>query len=363
MSAYKATTSRRRALAAVAVVATALASALATAACTTTPAAPAAGAAPPAWAANLQPQLEHLARDLLVTGAVIQVHSPGHGDWTSTIGTRTFQGSDPVQVGDHIRIGSITKTWTGTVVLQLVDEGRLRLDDPVAKYRPDVPNGQNITIEQLLDMRSGLGNYTVDPELSRRIDADHDTVFQPEELIKMGLAMPVKFPPGQGYYYSNTNTVLLGRIVEQLTGNALEAEIQRRILTPLGLSAVVLPGPPRRPPCPNPAPTATSTAPGRETVNTNVLAPDKQAAARPARSRPIDETLTNPSWGWAAGAGISTADDLTRYVQALVDGTLLSPHLQKTRLASVQPTDPTNPQAAGYGLALAQFGPLLRPHR
>ena len=63
-------------------------------------------------------------------------------------------------MADHIRIGSVTKTWTGTVVLQLVDEGRIRLDDPVAKYRPDVPNGQNITIEQMLSMRSGLGNYT-----------------------------------------------------------------------------------------------------------------------------------------------------------------------------------------------------------
>jgi D-alanyl-D-alanine carboxypeptidase len=242
------------------------------------------------------------------------------------------------------------------VVLQLVDEGRLRLDDPVAKSRPDVPNGQNITIEQLLDMRSGLGNYTVDPQMSQRIDADHGTVFQPEELIKMGLAQPVKFQPGQGYYYSNTNTVLLGRIVEQLTGNSLGAEIQRRILTPLGMSQSSFPAV-TSDALPDPHADGYQYGTWTETVDTNVLSPQKQAAARAGTLRPIDETLTNPSWAWAAGAGISTADDLTRYVRALVDGTLLSPQLQKTRLDSARSTNLADPQAPGYGLALGKFGP------
>src|SRR4051812_49388213 len=88
------------------------------------------------------------------------VRAPDRGNWTTTIGTGTYRGNDPVRLDDHIRVGSNTKTWTGTVILQLVGEGRLRLADPVAMYRPDVPNGANITVEQLLNMRSGLYNYT-----------------------------------------------------------------------------------------------------------------------------------------------------------------------------------------------------------
>ena len=322
------------------------------------PAAPSAAAAPPApaYAAALQPQLEQQVRDMLVTGALVSVRSPELGDWTTTIGTRTYRGADPVQVADHVRIGSVTKTWTGTVVLQLVDEGRIRLDDPVAKYRPDVPNGQNITIEQMLSMRSGLGNYTTSLDLSRRMDTDPAAVYQPEELIKIGLAMPVEFPPGEGFYYSNTNTVLLGRIVEQLTGSSLEAEIQRRILDRLGMAQSSFPT--SSDALPEPHPQGYSYGTNVETVDTTVLSEEKQAAARAGTLAPLDVTSTNPSWAWSAGAGISTADDLATYVPALVGGGLLSPELQQQRLDSVRPIDPANPQSPGYGLALAQFGPM-----
>jgi D-alanyl-D-alanine carboxypeptidase len=310
----------------------------------------------PAYAETLQPELEQLARDLLVTGAVVQVRSPELGDWTTTYGTRTFRGTEPVQVGDHIRIGSVTKTWTGTVVLQLVDEGRLRLDDPVAKYRPDVPNGQNITIEQMLSMRSGLGNYTTSHELDRILDTAPETVFKPEDLIAMGLAMPPEFPPGEGFYYSNTNTALLGRIVEQLTGNPLETEIQRRILDRLDMAQSSFPTTSAA--LPDPHPQGYTYGTNVETNKTNVLSPEKQAAAREGTLAPLDVTNTNPSWAWSAGAGISTTDDLATYVQALVGGGLLSPTLQQTRLDSIQPIDPADPQGRGYGLALARFGPF-----
>jgi D-alanyl-D-alanine carboxypeptidase len=330
---------------------------LAATACADQPVAPP-PAAPdvPAYGATLQPELEQLAQDMLVTGAVVQVRSPELGDWTSTIGTRTFRGTDPVQVGDHVRIGSVTKTWTGTVVLQLVDEGLLRLDDPVAEYRPDVPNGQSITIEQMLSMRSGLGNYTTSHELDRILDTAPQTVFRPEDLIAMGLAMPPKFPPGEGFYYSNTNTALLGRIVEQLTGNALETEIQRRILDRLGMAESSFPTTSAA--LPDPHPQGYTYGTNVETNETNVLSPEKQAAAREGTLAPLDVTNSNPSWAWAAGAGISTAADLTTYVEALVGGGLLSPAMQKTRLDSIRPLDPADPQARGYGLALARFGPF-----
>ncbi|MHA6629736.1 serine hydrolase domain-containing protein [Pseudonocardia sichuanensis] len=344
---------RRRLLTAV----TAAGAALVVASCAAqAPAPPELAPTGPAYGARLQPELEQLARDLLVTGAVVQVRSAELGDWTTTIGTRTFRGGEPVQVGDHIRIGSVTKTWTGTVVLQLVDEGRLRLADPVSAYRPDVPNGQAITIEQLLTMRSGLGNYTTSPEINERMDADPGAAFDPEELIAIGLAEPPGFPPGEGYSYSNTNTVLLGRIVEQLTGNPLEAEIERRVLVPLGLTASSFPA---RTSSALPDPRANGYTYGTnvETAETNVLSPEKQEAARAGTLAPLDVTTSNPSWAWSAGAGISTAEDLVTYVQALVGGGLLTEGMQQARIESVRPIDPAAPEL-GYGLALARFGPF-----
>ncbi len=320
------------------------------------PPAPDPASTAPAYGARLQPELEELSRDMLVTGAVVQVRSAELGDWATTIGTRAFRGSDPVQAGDRVRIGSVTKTWTGTVVLQLVEEGRLRLDDPVAAYRPDVPNGQNITIEQMLTMRSGLGNYTTSLDVNRRMDADPGAVFDPEELIAIGLAEPPRFPPGEGYFYSNTNTVLLGRIVEQLTGSPLEAEIERRILGPLGMAASSFPA---RTSSALPEPHAKGYTYGTnvETAETNVLSPEKQEAARAGTLAPLDVTTSNPSWAWSAGAGISTAEDLVTYVQALVGGGLLGDGMQQARIESVRPIDPAAPEL-GYGLALARFGPF-----
>jgi D-alanyl-D-alanine carboxypeptidase len=110
----------------------------------------------PAYVGTLRPKLAARIHELLVPGAAVAVRSPDLGDWSTTFGTRTLGGATPVGFGDHVRIGSNTKTVTGTVILQLVQEGKLALDDPVSKYRPDVPNGQNITVTQLLNMRSGL---------------------------------------------------------------------------------------------------------------------------------------------------------------------------------------------------------------
>ena len=182
----------------------------------------------PAYAADLKPKLQQILTETLAPGAVVLVRSPELGDWAATFGTRAIGSSEPITRADHVRIGSNTKTWTGTVVLQLVDEGKLALDDAVAKYRPDVPNGRNITIEHLLTMRSGLYNYSETLELNRTLDTDPTKAWTPDELLVLAYRHPPYFPPGQGYHYSNTNTVLLGLIVEQLTGSRLERELRRR---------------------------------------------------------------------------------------------------------------------------------------
>lgn len=309
----------------------------------------------PAYVAALEPLLQQAITENTISGAVVLIRSP-QGDWTKTFGTQTWKGSEPVTVDDHVRIGSNTKTWTGTVVLQLVQEGRIALDDPVSRYRPDVPNGENITIAQMLDMRSGLGNYTVDRELNEQNDTNPSRAWTPDELIAMGLAQPVAFAPGQGFLYSNTNFVLLGAIIEQVTGQSLQQNFQTRIFDKLGLTGTSYPAADDAS-IPTPHPQGYSWATNVQTIDSLVLSPQVQAAAKAGTLDPMDVTVVNPSWAGAAGAGISTADDLATYVKALVGGGLLSPQMQQQRMDSLQPRDPADPTVE-YGYALARFGAL-----
>ena len=250
------------------------------------------GSAPsgePAYVAALQPKIDQIVRDLSITGAAVLVRSPELGDWSTTIGTRTWHGTDPVTLADHIRIGSNTKPMTGTVILQLVDEGKIGLDDPVSEYRPDVPNGDNITITQLLNMRSGLGNYTVDPTLNEQQDNNPGRAWTQEELLAMAFAQPVQFPPGEGYFYSNTNTVLLGLIIEQITGMPVAQAFQTRIFDPLGMTNSSFPDITDAS-VPEPHPTFYTYGTNVGTIDSNVLSPEVQAGALAGTLQPFDTT-------------------------------------------------------------------------
>jgi len=318
---------------------------------------PSSAAAEPAYVAALQPQIDQLIKDLAIISGGVLIRSPELGDWTTTFGTKTWHGSEPVTLDEHIRIGSNTKTWTGTVILQLVDEGKISLDDPVSKYRPDVPNGDNITISQLLSMHSGLANYTTDLDLNEQNDTNPSRAWTPEELLAKGFAMPPAFAPGERWMYSNTNTVLLGVIIEQLTGMPVAEAFKTRIFDPLGLTGTSFPDIADAS-IPDPHPQFYTFGTNVGTIDSLVLSPEIQAGAKDGTLEPFDVTDVNPSWAWTAGAGLSTTEDLADYVKALVGGGLLSPESQQARLDSVQPTDPNNPAAPKYGLALAGFGPM-----
>ena len=305
----------------------------------------------------LAPTIQSAMAANAIPGAVVLVRD-GHEAWAQAFGTRVVGEDDPVSVFDHFRVGSNTKTMVGTVVLQLVEEGRIGLDDPVSQYRPDVPNGENITIAQLLDMRSGLATYSNLEWFNAILDEDPTRVWDPEELAAIGLALPPAFPPGEGFLYSNTNTVLLGLIIEQLTGQSLTDVLAERIFGPLGLADTAFP-PPADSTLPEPHPNGYLFGTNVSTLTDAALSPEDQAAAVAGRLRPNDVSDLNPSWGWAAGAATSTAEDLATYVEALVGGGLLTPQLQRERLDSVRPIDVSNPASAEYGLALARFGPML----
>ena len=318
------------------------------------PTEPVSGSSENPWAKGLRNRLLEMAEELQAPGGVVLVRSPERGDLTMAFGTRTRGGGEPVQLGDHIRVGSNTKTWTGTVVLQLSQETPMALDDPIAKYRAGVPRGDEITIAQLLEMRSGLFNYTETVEMNRILDDDPAYAFGPEELLAMAFAHDSYFDPGERFHYSNTNTVLLGLLIEQLAGPVSE-EFRKRIFDPLGMESSLLP---ERTSSAIPAPYARGYMYGTnvETISTQVLPDDQQAAARAGTLAPYDQTDSNPSWAWTAGGGISTAWDLLRYVPALATGELLDESTHRQRMDSIQPRDPEAPEGPGYGYGLARFG-------
>ncbi len=306
---------------------------------------------------TLRMRVTSMARDMLVPAAVALVRSPA-SEMTTTYGTTALGGTSPVSLEDHVRIGSITSTWTGTVILQQIQEGKLSLDDPVSKFRPDVPDGDHITIAELLSMRSGLYNYTDTRELNETGDRNPQKVWSPDELLALAYSHPSYFPPGTGYHYSNTNTVLLGLIAEAIDAKPLSRVFQDRLFAPLGLMNTMFP-PTTSSAIPDPHPQGYMYGTNVMTMGTPAaVPPDMQAAAKAGTLQPGDQTSLNPSWAWAAGAGISTAADLATWVEALADGKLLNPDMQAKRIASLQSTNPAQPDAPQYGLGIAKYGAL-----
>ncbi|HEY2023872.1 serine hydrolase domain-containing protein [Paraburkholderia sp.] len=308
----------------------------------------------PAFATTARPQIEALLADTMTPGAVVYVQSP-HGDWLESFGTAVRGTSTPIPTNAHFRVGSVTKTWTGTVILQLVQEGKLALSDPVSKYIANVPNGENITIEELLAMRSGLYNYSTSVAFNQTLDAQPNKVWTTSELLDIAYNQPVYFPPGTDFRYSNTNTVLLGLIIERLTGMSAADAIKARLFTPFGLTDTFLP-PQDNTALSAPAPHGYRWGTNVETVDSDALPPAQQAAAKNGTLQPTDVTSVNTSWAWTAGSGISTIKELAAYAQRLVGGGYLNADLQAQRLASCQSLQPSDPMAASYCLGLARFG-------
>lgn len=317
--------------------------------------------AEPDYAATLQSQIPEVMTQNAIPGVVVKILSPGHGDWTATFGTAELGASVPMSLDDAFRIGSNTKTMTSTVILQLVEEGLLSLDDPISDFRPDVPGGEGITIAQLSEMRSGLYSYSFDPGFNATLDQDPQKAWTPDELLAIAFAHPVNFAPGAQYDYSNTNIVLLGLVIEELTGMSASDAFQERIFEPLGMSHTLLPMPSDSS-IPSPHAQGYQFGTNTDTIDSYAVPAAQLPGALDGTLLPIDQTDANPSWAWTAGGAISTPDDLAVYVKALVGGGLLDVDTQKLRLESVQPTVAGQPDGVGYGLGIAQFAPGILGH-
>lgn len=309
--------------------------------------------AEPAYVATVSASVEKTMKENVIPGAVVLISSKDQGEWTGTFGTRTWGTDEPMQAGDHFRIGSNTKTMTSTVILQLVQEGKLALDDPISKYIPGVPGGDGITIANLSEMRSGLYSYSFDPGFNNTLDQEPQKVWTPQELLDIAFSHPQNGPPGQEFDYSNTNIILLGLVIEKLTGMTASQAFQERIFTPLGLKDTSLPLDSN---LPNPHPQGYSFGSNTSTIDTYALPAALQPLALDGRLLPNNETMANPSWAWTAGGAISTVQDMKTYVEAMVDGGLLDPATQKIRMDSVEGSGAGS--TAGYGLGIAKFDKL-----
>jgi D-alanyl-D-alanine carboxypeptidase len=272
--------------------------------------------APTREAAKLQPLLLARMQQLRIPGAIVYVDDPGQGSWITALGMGNLATREPMQANNYMRVGSIAKTFTATVILQLVDQHKLGLDDPVSKYRPEVPNGAHITIRELLNMSSGLYTYDDDEGYVQTSLAEPYKVWQPQELLAIAFKHPPVFAPGKGYLYDNTNYILLGLIMQQLTHLPAEQAWQRYLFGPLGMHQTSLASPTSSA---IPDPHAQGYMYGTDFTGTGPL---------------FNVTDRNFSWAWTAGGAISTLHDLKIWVKALATGQLLSADTQQQRLSS-----------------------------
>jgi D-alanyl-D-alanine carboxypeptidase len=305
----------------------------------------------------LQRVVEATAEELLLPGAMVLLRTP-QGEFAFGYGTTELGVTTPPRADTHFRAASNTKTMTAAVIVLLVQEGKLRFDDPVSKYVQGVRNGDDITVGQLLKMRSGLYNYTAAPELAESLDNNPTKVWTPEELLAIAFKRPPLFAPGKEFDYCNTNYALLGLIVENLEGAKLAKVFQDRLFGPLGMKRTLLPASTSNA---IPEPYAHGYLYGSASYAL-VDAPypaDLQAAAKAGTLKPNDDTAQNPSYSFGAGNSISTADDLAIWMRALVGGRLFDADYRRQWLDSLEPEDSSKPggQKYGYGITQITFGP------
>src|SRR6202012_5705159 len=192
--------------------------------------------------ADVDRELKAFGGNQSVPGAVVGVWMPGAAAWVRAVGLGNLSPKEAMKLDDKFRVGSNTKTFVVTVLLQLVDEGKLSLDDSLAKFDVGVkvPNAENITVRELCQMRSGLLDAYHAPELdSMNINAH--TKITPRELVAIAVKHPPLFAPGAKWNYSNTNYLLLGLIIETLTHDTAQHQIEKRLLGPLKLKNTTFP--------------------------------------------------------------------------------------------------------------------------
>ena len=251
-----------------------------------------------AWAQPFPPDQEAAIVKIVEDGMAAQrqpglnvgIWIPGRGEFVRAFGVGDIATKTPMAVNDHIRIASITKTFVAVTTLRLVDQGKLKLDDSLATWIEGIPNGDRITIRQLLGMRSGIFDFTSDEKFLADFTADPLMAFSPEDVVAIVKRHEPDFVPGEKVSYCDTNYIFLGMIIEKVTGRPVEDVIRDEIIVPLKLAETSFPTTPAMP-----EPYARGYYAGED-----------------GKGEIRDYTATNPAVAWTAGAMISTLGDLKR---------------------------------------------------
>jgi D-alanyl-D-alanine carboxypeptidase len=283
----------------------------------------------PATAARLSAIVERTLHRQQLPGAIVGVQRADRAPWIIARGHANLQSLQPMRTDEHVRIGSVTKAFVTTLLLRLAQEGRLSLGDPIAAYVPGVPDGARITLRELADMTSGIADDFANPEFS--VEYLTGESFTPSRLVELGVSQPPLFTPGTAWSYSNTNTVLLGMVIQKVTGQSLATALKQRVFAPLGLRGTSLPSK-RSLPKPFAAGYTYQTLNGRLG----------------------DATLNTPTATWAAGGMVSTVPDLLKAAPMFGTGRpLLSAATQRQREHWVG-FPPNSPQQR-YGIGVFDF--------
>jgi CubicO group peptidase (beta-lactamase class C family) len=278
-------------------------------------------------ASSLEQRLDRLVLDYYPSaadpGAAVLVMVDGKPMLRKGYGMADLEKSVKVTPDMIFRIGSITKQFTAVVVLQLVNQGKISLDDPITKHLPDFDTrGKSITVEHLLSHTSGLPNYTATPDYAEGMARD----LKPAEIVAIVAGKPLEFDPGTRFRYSNTNYALLGMLIEKVTGRTYADNLESLIAKPLGLS---------------------DTRYGRDDFPTprHAHGYERDSSGQWAPGRPL--SMTQP---FAAGAIESTVDDLAKWTQALTDGKALDSKLLDRAWTPFKPIE--SPSDYGYGWSI-----------
>ncbi len=293
-----------------------------------------------------------------IPGAAIVVRLANGEEFQYGAGYANLETRRPVEVSDRFRIGSITKTFIATVVLQLVDEGRLNLNQNVAQLLPTVElrMSDRITVRDLLRHTSGIPNYTGDIGFLLTMFNNPDSYPSERAIIAVAERIPRRFDPSETnaegnlrWGYSNTNYILLGMIIQRVTGNTIEHEINERIAVPLGMHKTYF---------------ATSTYTSDDLVRgyMDLQTSDYAGSGIPGDGQPYyDITELHPLYAGAAGAMISSATDLVNYAEALIKGSFYRAPLLEERDNFV--TSQFASAVGNYGLGIAMVGDKWVGHK
>jgi len=268
-------------------------------------------------------------------GFVVGIWDPKRGTLVKGYGTGHL--ADPestIATDDHVRIASVTKSFTATAILQLVAAKKLSLDAHLSEFVPDIANGDAITVAQLLGMTAGVFSYTEDDTFVTNYFANPQMPFTAQDALSIVRAHEPDFAPGTSAHYSDSNYVLLELIAEKVTGEPLGDTIQSQILDKAGLDATSYP--------------ATDAMPD----------PYSHGYLAQPYGGPRDVTLGNPGVAGGAGAMVSSLEDLHTWAVALGTGALLPKTLQQQRLQT-HPLVTTPKVTIGYGMGITNLNGFL----